>query len=102
DADGIRRVAGDTKNEAQRLKGQAGQHSGQVAATDQRMRGFEDEADNDGILSKEALGRANEAKTAAIEAVDKGRNAAAKLDNILDALGKFSIWSHLQSKNLRD
>ncbi|GFT98444.1 laminin subunit gamma-1 [Nephila pilipes] len=86
DADVIRKDAEDTKDEAKRLRGQAGQLTQQIADTDQRMRGFEDEADNDGILSKEALGRANEAKTAAIEAVDKGRNAAAKLDSILDAL----------------
>ncbi|PRD24616.1 UNVERIFIED_CONTAM: LanB2 [Trichonephila clavipes] len=93
DADGIRKDAEDTKDEAKRLRGQAGQLTQQIADTDQRMRGFEDEADNDGILSKEALGRANEAKTAAIEAVDKGRNAAAKLDNILDALGnKYAFF----------
>lgn len=55
DADGIRRVAGDTKYEAAQLRGQAGEHAGQVAATDQRMKGFEDEADNDGILSKEVF-----------------------------------------------
>ena len=35
----------------------------------------------------QALGNANEAKAAAIDAIDKGKSAKAKLDNILDALG---------------
>lgn len=100
DADDIRKEAGETKSDAGKLKAQAGKLTGQIADTDERMKGFEDEAENDGFSSKEALGSANEAKAAALEAIDKGKSAASKLDNILDALGDLDSVDNSQLDDL--
>ncbi|XP_035207831.1 laminin subunit gamma-1-like [Stegodyphus dumicola] len=86
DAGEIRREAEQAKEQAGQLRDQAGQLTDQIEDTDVRMKRYEDEAEMGGALAKETLGKANEAKTAAVEAIDKGRTATAKLDNILDAL----------------
>ncbi|XP_042902115.1 laminin subunit gamma-1 [Parasteatoda tepidariorum] len=100
DADGIRKEAGQTKEDAKRLKGQAGELTDDVDDTDERMKQFEDEAKMDADSSEEALSRANEAKTAALEALDKGRNAKGKLDDILDALGDLDSVDNSQLDDL--
>lgn len=90
DADRIRGDAGQTKERATKLKEGAEDLAGDVAETANRMKGFEDQAKTDEGLAKDALEKANQAKTSAQEASSKVREAARTVDGILQDLGKLN------------
>jgi hypothetical protein len=58
-----------------------------VDETSDRMKTFEEQAKSDESLAKDALWKANQAKTSAQDAAKKVADSAKTVDGILDALG---------------
>ncbi|KAH7979957.1 hypothetical protein HPB49_012193 [Dermacentor silvarum] len=86
DAINVRDEADNAKTSARQLGDEAEDLARKVEDTDARMRQFEEQARGDEALAKEALEKANEARTGAKQASDKVRAALATVNEILRAL----------------
>lgn len=93
DATRIRQEAATTKARAANLRKDAEQLTERVAGTGTRLKQFEDQAVSDRNLAEDALGRANQAKTASTDANVKVKQAVDTVNAILSALGKFTSIS---------
>jgi coxsackievirus/adenovirus receptor len=89
DATRIRLEADQTKTRARNLKVEADTLTTKVDETSRRMKEYEDQAANDEKLAREALERANEAKTSAFQADAKVKGALDTVTTILTDLGQF-------------
>ena len=91
DATRIRQEADQTKVQARGLKTDAEALTTRVEDAGRRMKELEDKAASEARLSKEALQRANEAKTSALDADSKVRAALDTVNGILSALGQCAF-----------
>lgn len=89
DSDRIRSDADSTKARATSLKSEADRLNSAIDETGGRMKEFEDQATNDEKLAKDALERANQAKTSAFDADTKVKNSMETVRGILASLSKF-------------
>lgn len=100
ESDDIRKEADRTKAEAEKLGDQVKDLTDDIDDTDKRMKVFEDEAEHDSGLAKEALEAAHEAQTSAGKASGKARNASKMLDDILDELDNLDVVDNTQLDDL--
>lgn len=85
----IRQGASETRDKAGQLKDMAESLTANVAETGNRMRTLEAEASEDQGLAKEALEKANQAKTISADASVKVRDAITSVNEILTALSNM-------------
>lgn len=86
DANAIRGEAGKTKERAGRMKDEVESLNRALADTEGRLNSYGEQTVNDEKLALEALERANQAKTSAIEAKSKVSGALQTVDSIIKTL----------------